>query len=377
MADTLSGEVPPREVGRVRHWRRDPARRLVRGFMRLLQLTLLLAVGPAADPAELAARFTPQASGVTSRLRGVSAPSARVAWASGAGGTVLLTTDGGRSWRARPVPGAEALDFRDVDAFDERVAYVLSIGPGEASRIYKTSDGGATWAELFANRDPRLFLDAMAFWDERRGVAVGDSIEGRFVILLTNDGGAQWTRVQPGALPEALPNEGAFAASGTNVALLAPGLAWFATTAGRVLRTRDGGRSWCVATTPLPSGPSAGIFSVGFRDARHGVVVGGDYKKEADAVDNVALTADAGLTWQRGVGLSGFRSAVAHRPGDASGLWIAVGPTGADVSQDDGRSWTPLPAPGCHAFAFAVGDATGFCVGEKGRIARFEPGEPN
>ena len=179
-----------------------------------------------------------QASGVTTRLRGVSAPSARVAWASGAGGTVLLTTDGGASLAAAPVPGAEALDFRDVDAFDERIAYVLSIGPGEASRIFKTRDGGASWDEQFRNRDPKAFLDAMAFWDESHGIAVSDSVEGRFVILLTQDAGRHWTRVPAEALPEALPNEGAFAASGTNVAVLGRDLAWFATTAGRVLRTR-------------------------------------------------------------------------------------------------------------------------------------------
>lgn len=336
---------------------------------------LLVAARPAAAPAELAGRFTPQASGVTSRLRGVSAPGAHVAWASGAGGTVLLTTDGGRTWRPRLVPGAEALDFRDVDAFDARVAYLLSIGPGEASRIYKTRDGGASWDEQSVNRDPRLFLDSMAFWDERHGVAVGDAIEGRFVILLTRDGGRQWTRVAPEGLPAALPNEGAFAASGSNVTLLDPDLGWFATTAGRVLRTRDGGGSWSVATTPLASGPSAGIFSIAFRDARHGVVVGGDYKKENDAVDNAAYSDDAGVSWRPGVGLTGFRSAVAYRPGDA--LWIAVGPAGADVSRDDGRSFVPFPAPGCHAFAFARGAAAGYCVGEAGRIARLEPGEPN
>jgi len=337
-------------------------------------LLVLVALGPAARPAELAASFTLQESGVRSRLRGVSAPSPLVAWASGAGGTVLLTTDGGRSWRQRPAPGAPGLDFRDVDAFDERVAYVLSIGPGQASRIYKTLDGGATWEQQFVGRDPKLFLDAMAFWSPRHGVAVGDSIEGRFLILLTQDGGRHWEQVRPEVLPEALANEGAFAASGTNVAVGGTELAWFGTTAGRVLRTRDRGRSWSVAKTPLATGPSAGIFSLAFRDSRHGVVVGGDYKQEADAVDNAAFTDDAGVSWHAGIGLTGFRSAVTHGPGEQGPLWIALGPSGADVSPDDGRTWSRLPAPGCHAFALVRGTTTGFCVGEQGRIARFEAG---
>ena len=339
-----------------------------------LLLAMLAAAYAPAEPVAPTLLFTSQASGVTSRLRGVSAPSARVAWASGAGGTVLLTTDGGQSWRRCPVPGAEALDFRDVDAFDERVAYVLSIGAGEASRIYKTRDGGASWDEQFRNRDPKAFLDAMAFWGERHGVAVSDSVDGRFVILLTQDGGRHWTRVPTEALPEALANEGAFAASGTNVAVLGGELAWFATTAGRVLRTHDRGRTWSVATTPLPAGPSAGIFSVAFRDAAHGVVVGGDYKKEAEATDNAAWSDDGGISWKPGAGLSGFRSVVAHRPGGDASFWIALGPSGGDVSRDDGRGWTKVEAPGCHAFSFSRDGAAGYCVGEEGRIARLDPG---
>jgi photosystem II stability/assembly factor-like uncharacterized protein len=337
-------------------------------------VALLAAVGVAAAAGEFTPSFTPQASGVTSRLRGVSAPSTLVAWASGTGGTVLLTADGGRTWRLRPVPGAEALDFRDVDAFDERVAYVLSIGPGEASRIFKTRDGGATWDEQFRNRDPKAFLDAMALWDERHGVAVSDSVEGRFVILLTQDAGHHWTPVPAQRLPEALPKEGAFAASGTNVAVFGQDLAWFATTAGRVLRTLDRGLTWSVATTPLPAGPSAGIFSIAFRDARHGVVVGGDYKKEGEAVDNAAFSEDGGVSWKSAVGLTGFRSVVAHRPGRDDPFWIALGPSGADVSSDDGRTWTKLDAPGCHAFGFSRDGAAGFCVGEDGRIARLDLG---
>ncbi len=339
-----------------------------------LLLAILAAAYVPAEPVAQTLRFTPQASGVTSRLRGVSAPSVHVAWASGAGGTVLRTTDGGRSWRLRPVTGAEALDFRDVDAFDERVAYVLSIGPGEASRIFKTRDGGASWDEQFRNRDPKAFLDAMAFWDERHGVAVSDSVEGRFVILSTQDAGRDWTRVPTETLPEPLPNEGAFAASGTNVAVLGSDLAWVATTAGRVLRTRDRGRTWSVATTPLPAGPTAGIFSIAFRDAGHGVVVGGDYKKEGEAIDNAAFSDDGGASWKRAVGLSGFRSVVAHQPAGKDPLWIALGPSGGDVSRDDGRSWAPIEAPGCHAFSFSRDGAAGYCVGEEGRISRLDLG---
>src|SRR3954470_1107796 len=92
-------------------------------------------------------------SGVNTRLRGVSAVNERVAWASGSGSTVLRTEDGGAIWKKLTVT-SEALDFRDIDAIDENTAYVLSIGNGAASRIYKTTDRGTTWTAQFQNPDP-------------------------------------------------------------------------------------------------------------------------------------------------------------------------------------------------------------------------------
>jgi photosystem II stability/assembly factor-like uncharacterized protein len=316
--------------------------------------------------------WTTQASGVTVRLRGISAVSDRVAWASGARGTVLRTTDGGAAWTKLAVPEADALDFRDVDAIDERTAYILSIGKGPASRIYKTTDAGATWTRQFMADDPRMFLDAMSFWDARHGLVVGDSIDGEFVILTTGDGGATWTRVPQTALPPALPGEGAFAASGTNIAVVGSSDAWIGTGAGaraRVLRTRDGGRTWTVAETPVRAGGSSGIFSIAFRDATHGVVVGGDYSKEGEAIENVAITSDGGATWMRpgGRGLSGFRSVVAY----VGKTLIAIGPSGADESTDDGRSWTPMECPGYDTFSIARDAAHGFASGAGGRVARF------
>ena len=168
-------------------------------------------------------RWTEQSSGVTARFRGISAVSDTVVWASGSNGTIVRTIDGGKTWQTvAPPPDTQKLDFRDIDAFDDKTAYVLSIGPGEASRIFKTSDGGKTWATQFVNRDEKAFFDAMVFWNERRGVAVSDSVDGRFVLLLTTDGGATWTPAPAAGLPPALPNEGAFAASGTNLTVPVP-----------------------------------------------------------------------------------------------------------------------------------------------------------
>jgi photosystem II stability/assembly factor-like uncharacterized protein len=301
---------------------------------------------------------------VTARLRGVSAPGANVVWASGAGGTIVRTTDGGRTWTRLTIPDTDKLDFRDIDAFDERTAYVVSIGPGEASRIYKTTDGGATWKLQFQNGDPKAFYDAIAFRDARRGFAFSDSVDGQFVILRTENGGETWTRMSTAALPPALSGEGAYAASGSIIAIVDDNV-WIGTSASRVLHSKDNGRSWTVAPTPLPSSASAGIFSIAFRDAQNGIVVGGDYEKPSEAVGNAAITRDGGRTWTAVKGLTGFRSAVGYAPRHSRTI-VAVGPSGTDVSRDDGQTWNVLAGPGFHAMAVPPKSATVWAVGEKG-----------
>jgi photosystem II stability/assembly factor-like uncharacterized protein len=314
--------------------------------------------------------WTVQTSGVNARLRGVSAVNERTAWASGSGSTVLRTEDGGVTWKKLSVTD-ERLDFRDVDAVDAATAYVLSIGNGPASRIYKTVDGGATWTLQFRNEDPKAFADAMSFWDANHGIVIGDSVAGKFWILMTSDGGRVWSRVPVDKLPPALENEGAFAASGTNIAVQGKNHAWIglgAAARARVLRTTDGGRTWKVFDTPLKSGQSSGIFSIAFRDARHGVIVGGDYQKETEAKDNVALTNDGGETWTLVTGLSGFRSVVSYVRGTHT--LVALGPAGGDYSTDDGHTWSRLPGPGFDTFSFAPGRRVGWGSGARGSIGR-------
>lgn len=317
-----------------------------------------------------APRWTMQTSGVNTRLRGVSAVSERVAWASGSGSTVLRTTDGGATWRKLTVT-SDTLDFRDIDAIDEQTAYVLSAGTGPASRIYKTTDAGETWTMQFKSDDAKVFLDAMSFWDANHGIVYGDSINGQLYIMTTSDGGRVWSRVPAANLPPPLENEGAFAASGTNIAVFGESHAWIGTggaAKSRVLRTADGGRSWQVADTPFAAGSSAGIFSIAFRDAKHGVIAGGDYKKEQEAVDNLAVTNDGGVTWTLVKGLSGYRSVVAYVPGTKT--LIALGPSGGDYSTDDGQTWTTITGPGFDTFSFVPRKSTGWGAGANGTIGK-------
>lgn len=340
----------------------------------VLLFTLCLS---AALSAIAAAQWTPQTSGTTARLRGVSAVNAKVAWASGSRGTYVRTIDGGATWQAGTVPGAEKLDFRDVDAFDANTAYLLSIGSGESSQIYKTTDGGQHWTLQFTNHNPKAFFDSMAFWDASNGLAVSDPVDGRFVIIRTTDGGATWKEIPPENMPPALQSEGAFAASGTCLRVQGKNNVWFATggaEAARVFRSTDRGNTWQVASTPIIAGTAAaGIFSVAFKDAQHGIIVGGTYNKESEARDNVAVSSDGGKTWKLATGAlpGGFRSGVAYVPGTAGPTIIAVGPSGSDYSLDQGNSWTSLGTPGADAISIAGSADAIWAAGEKGRVMKF------
>ena len=293
---------------------------------------------------------------------------------------MLRTEDGGATWVKQSVADdavASRLDFRDVDAIDTRTAYALSIGNGPASRIYKTTDGGATWALQFKNEDPKGFFDAMTFWDADHGLVIGDSIDSKFQILITDSGGKTWAKIPEAALPPALGSEGAFAGSGTNIAVVGSSHAWIGTNGGgksHVLHTADRGKTWTIADTPIIANESTGIFSLAFSDAQHGVAVGGDYKKEKEGVDNAAITSDGGKTWTL-VKLSGFRSVVAYIPGTSKSL-VAVGPQGADTSDDGGKTWTsmtiPAPMLGWHTLSFAPKTKTAFAAGGRGALVKLD-----
>jgi photosystem II stability/assembly factor-like uncharacterized protein len=303
-------------------------------------------------------------------FRGLCVVSAEVAWVSGTKGTYGRTTDAGKTWSVGTVPGAAGLDFRDVEAFGATTAYLLSAGPGEASRIYKTDDGGKTWVLQFKNPDPAGFLDAIAFWDEQDGVALGDPVQGRFQLFVTEDGGTNWRRLSGTNLPPTLPHEGAFAASGTCLVTYGKKDVWFCTggaKAGRVFHSADRGRTWAASESPIRAGTeSAGAFSLAFRDRNHGMVVGGDYRRPKDSGSTAAITSDGGKTWTPLDRPFGYRSCVAC----AGDRWVVVGTSGSDASQDDGATWKPLDRENYNSVGFAT-TGQGWAAGPRGRIARF------
>ena len=316
------------------------------------------------------AQWQTQTISTKSDFRGLCVVSAKAVWVSGTKGTYARTTDGGKNWSVGTVPGAEKLDFRDVEAFGESTAYLLSAGLGDKSRIYKTIDGGKSWALQFKSADPAAFFDAIAFWDEKNGVALGDPVKGRFQLIVTADGGANWKPLAAKTLPPALVGEGAFAASGTCLVTHGERDVWFATggaKTARVFHSKDRGQNWEASETPIVAGAeSAGVFSIAFRDQQHGMIVGGDYKKPNELGANAAITSDGGKTWAPLNKRLPYCSAVAW----AKDRWVAVGTSGSHVSQDNGATWKVLDRENYNSVGF-TSTGEGWAVGPKGRIAVF------
>jgi photosystem II stability/assembly factor-like uncharacterized protein len=329
------------------------------------------------DPADSAPWWLVQTTGLDTNLRGVSVKlnghsegkQHYFLWASGSNGVILRSIDDGKTWQQLPAPDGASLDFRDIEAFNADVAYVMSSGDGDKSRIYKTIDGGKTWKLQYSDQRPGFFLDSLACDSRTHCVALSDPVDGKFLVLSTADG-EHWTELPRGNMPAALPKEGAFAASGTAIALCDAGI--FFGTGGpqaRIFHSPDQGQSWTAAETPIQSGnPSSGIFSVACKGRDTVVAVGGDYQQPASS-DRVAIfSADAGKTWHLAATQpGGYRSAVASFSHSA---FAAVGPNGTDVTHDRGLHWTHTDTINLNAATFAAPE--GWAVGPKGTIARFQ-----
>jgi photosystem II stability/assembly factor-like uncharacterized protein len=336
---------------------------------------ILMAVFIVAGAAAQLPPWNVMSTGTNTNLRGASYvyppyfSSTPVLWASGSNGVVQRIGGLENQWKQIHVADGDALDFRGIRAFDEKIAYLISSGAGDKSRIYKTIDGGENWEMQFTDKRPAFFLDDIVCFNETHCFVLGDPIDGKFLILSTEDG-KHWNELPRDGMPPIIAGEGAFAASGSSLAIFGTSDIYFGTGGGataRVFHSADLGKTWSVAETPLASGnASSGVFSV-TRVRNTVIAVGGDYRVAGGTARVAAYSVDGGATWQLATKQpGGYRSAVASVGGSTL---VSAGPNGEDISYDFGITWNSSGTVNLNALAVLDNNMWG--VGARGTVARF------
>ncbi len=320
--------------------------------------------------------WTPIATGSTQDFRGVEAVSRSVVWVAGTHGQVLLTVDAGHTWKNVSPPEAGNVYFRDIEATSARHAVLMSVSGAEneaTGRVWVTDDGGTTWASPLATTDPRSFFDCLAFNTPEHGYLVGDPVDGRFELFTTHDGGHHWQQMDPAGMPAAQDGQFAFAAGGTCMSAVGHSV-WFGTggSASQVYRSTDSGRTFTAHSTPVVTAESAGIFAAQFRDQQHGIAIGGDIDNLSSPAHTAASSADSGRTWAEPTSFpTGLRTAAVWVSSLPAAL--AVGPTGSDISVDNGHSWQAIDSNHWNTVSCSR-DCACYAVGNAGLIARLAVG---
>ncbi|HET6983112.1 MAG TPA: sialidase family protein, partial [Myxococcaceae bacterium] len=289
------------------------------------------------------------------------------------------------------IPGAETLAFRDIEAFSEDVAFVLSNNNTPNARIYKTEDGGQTWTLEFQSPIAVSFYDCFAFWNRHAAIAVPDGENGHFDVIRMTDGHS-WENIGD-LFPPAQPGEGFFPASGTCITTRGGRRAW-AVSGGaahpRVIATTDRGDTWASYDIPIGGTPSSGGLSIAFRDNHHGIIGGGEVAAPTAFQNNFARSSDGGKTWALATGapVPGPVFGVAYVKHSGGGSdeddddqgeddghdvrVFATGTGGTAWSPDEGDTWQALPGfTGLVSVGFAT-PHVGWLVGTAGQIVRVD-----
>lgn len=305
-------------------------------------------------------------------LRGIYAVNDQEAWVSGSRGSIYFTRDGGQTWQQSQIPAGDGFDFRDIEVLKDGSIVLMSAGPGNKSRIYRSRDKGDKWQEVFVNPHEKGFLNTIAFWDQNNGLAIGDPLDGRFYILVTKNGGKTWLELPRDQCPRAEPGEAGFAASGTCIAVYGKNHAWIGSVGkkARVYKTSDRGKTWqAFATTLLQGEASTGVFSIFFKDKINGIVVGGDYKKISATQKTAALSKDGGKTWNLVTDTKlPFLSSVKLVMLNGEPCYLAAGPAGVYLTGNN-LEWKKISSQGFHCLSVDKKGESAWLAGSGGRVA--------
>lgn len=275
--------------------------------------------------------------GKPTSIRGLSIVDDRVAWISGSKGYIAITINGGKNWNWQQVKGFEKSDLRDIEAFSDKEAVIMS--SGTPALILKTIDGGANWQVKYQNTDTTYFFDAMDFADRQHGYILGDPINNKFLLMETKDGGETWNMFKN--RPDALPGEAAFAASGTCLRLNKEEIDLVTGGSNARLLSYSHNDSWSYSSLPILHGKqSQGAFSFSFAGNK-GVFVGGDYAddKKTDSVAAIQRGQSNLFFSIPSKQPAGFQSCVEFIQGN---IFLSTGTPGSNITTDGGKTWIKI-----------------------------------
>jgi hypothetical protein len=316
-------------------------------------------------------------SGKRVSFRGLSVVNDQVFWVSGSNGSVVRSTDGGKTLQWISVPGYEKRDFRDIEAFSSDTALIMAIA--EPAVILKTTDGGKNWKKVFEDTTKGMFLDAMDQYANGTMIVVGDPIQGHLFAAMSMDNGDSW-QVMPFKdekkdVRKVKDTEAMFASSGTNIKLVPEkdfGTPTLLVTGGSNASLKDlYYHSFNDSLPMMQGGTSTGANSIDYwSKTKSAVIVGGNFLKDTIATDNCVL-----VTFKKGkpifskpsVPPHGYRSCVIYL--NEKEL-VTCGTSGIDVSNDGGNTWKLISKESFHVVQKARNGKAIFLAGGNGRIAQ-------
>jgi photosystem II stability/assembly factor-like uncharacterized protein len=297
--------------------------------------------------------------GKPTSIRGLSVVDDKVAWISGSKGYIAITTNGGKTWGWQQVKGFEKSDFRDIEAFSDKEAVIIS--SGSPALILNTIDGGISWKVNYRKNDSTYFLDAMDFDTPKHGFVVGDPINDKYLLLETKDGGNNWNEYNG---PDAIKNQAAFAASGT--CLVAKGTFAIVTGGSAAEIITNKGTSWIHNILPILQGKSSqGSFSLAVGKNQL-IVVGGDYQKDKRQDSTACYSTDKGLIWHLANSFpTGYQSCVEFIKQDT---FLSTGTPGTNVTTNGGKNWAKIDDVSYNVCRKAKHGTLVVLAGDRGKI---------
>jgi photosystem II stability/assembly factor-like uncharacterized protein len=215
---------------------------------------------------------------------------------AGSSGDIGIITSNSKKMIATKIKTDTIVPHFRALAYNNESVYALNIGNPALLYQFKNNQLQLVYKE----ENEKVFYDAMKFFDNLNGIAMGDPTDNCLSILITRNGGDTWGKIPCENLPKIELGEAAFAASNTNIAIFKEH-AWLVTGGlnARVFHTPDMGLTWEVFNTPIIQGKSTtGIYSVDFYDENYGIICGGDYLDKFGNSANKAITKNGGKTWE-------------------------------------------------------------------------------